>query len=176
MHIDTEDQATQAREYTPDKIADFLASINLGQYAQGFLDEEINGSLLLSANREVFSDLGVASAVHSTQIAVQFRRELQGIDREESFHDMKALTSTPTSGGSKLNQHKKKLDSAGVDVDMLLYAHQKEYLEELLKELSISKALDRTRFKDALEKLSLSSPVGQSHHSPPSYIAYSTPV
>ena len=116
----------------------------------------------------------MASTVHATQIAVMFRRELQGIDREESFHDIKALTST--SGGGKLNQHKKKLDSAGVDVDMLLYAYQKEYLDELLKELGISKALDKTRFKDALKELSLSTPVGQSHHSTPSYIAYSTPV
>ena len=81
-----------------------------------------------------------------------------------------------TSGGGKLNQHKKKLDSASVDVDMLLYAYQKDYLDELLKELGIAKALDKSRFKDALKELSLSTPVEQSHHSTPSYIAYSTPV
>ena len=80
-----------------------------------------------------------------------------------------------TSGSGKLNQHKKKLDSAGVDVDMLLYAYQKGYLDELLKELGIAKALDKSRFKDALKELSLRTPVEQSHHSP-SYIAYSTPV
>ena len=169
--IDTEEQA---RDWSPERVSDFLTSIKLEKYAQNFIDEGIDGPQLMTANREVFNELGVVSAIHSTQIAVLFRRELEGVDRDEPFHDIKALTSTGA-GGSKLASYKKKLESVGVDVDMLLYAQQNNYLEDLLKEIGVTKALDRNRFESALKELSLSASAGQDH-SPPSYIAYSTPV
>uniref|UniRef100_A0A1X7U893 Uncharacterized protein n=1 Tax=Amphimedon queenslandica TaxID=400682 RepID=A0A1X7U893_AMPQE len=60
------DAEDQAREYTPDKVSDFLASIKLGQtgqYAQAFLNEEINRSQRLSADRKVFSDIEAVIAL-----------------------------------------------------------------------------------------------------------------
>jgi hypothetical protein len=166
-----QDIQQHAREWTPDMISSFLERINLVQYAWKFQDEDINGSQLLSADREVFNDLGVVSLVHSTIISVKFRRELQGLD--DSTYNMADLVAIKP----KLAQFEKTLKSVNIDVDMLLYALQNQYLSELLKECGITKALDNNRFEDALNELQLvpASPTTPTGRASP-YVAYSTPV
>ena len=109
MHPSTDIQQ-QAREWTPDMVTNFLEGIGLVKYAQKFLDEEINGTQLLTANREVFNDLGVVSIIDCTKISVLFRRELQG-DDGPSISLEEFLKSTP-----KLSQFKKVLTAAGISM------------------------------------------------------------
>ena len=68
----------QAREWTPDMVTNFLEGIGLVKYAQKFLDKEINGTQLLTANREVFNDLGVVSIIDCTKISDVSCKEMMG--------------------------------------------------------------------------------------------------
>ena len=170
MHPSTDIQQ-QAREWTPDMVTNFLEGIGLVKYAQKFLDEEINGTQLLTANREVFNDLGVVSIIDCTKISVLFRRELQG-DDGPSISLEEFLKSTP-----KLSQFKKVLTAAGIDVDMMKYAQENGYLFDLLKECGVTKAIDKNRFESALNELQLPSPpTTPTGYGASSYVAYSTPV
>ena len=152
-------------------MAKFLESIGLEKHAKTFIEEEIDGKQLLSANREVFQELGVTSLVEGTRISVLFRRKLQG--EENPSYSLKHLLET----SPKLKSYKSILEKAGIDVDMMLYAQQNGYLDDFLKECGVSRALDRNKFDTKLKELPTSkSPSPEGREVSPPYIAYSTPV
>ena len=68
----------QAAGYTPEDVVEFLSSIGLDRYTGTFLDCEISGEVLLEANVEVFSELGVESVLDRLRISVLFKRKLSG--------------------------------------------------------------------------------------------------
>ena len=152
-------------------MAKFLESIGLEKHTKNFIEEEIDGSQLLSANREVFQDLGVTSLVESTRISVLFRRKLQS-EEKPSYPLEDLLKTTP-----KLKAYKPTLEKAGIDLNMMLYAQQNGYLDDFLKECGVNRALDRNKFDTKLKELPTSqSPSPEGREVSPPYIAYSTPV
>lgn len=158
-------------------VSQFLEGLGKKKHAKVFLDEVIDGLELLNAKRDVFEDLGVKSNIECALIAVSFKRQLMGVATIHncSVHELIEL-------GNKLEKHEKALDNAGVDVDMLLYAREEDFLTELLKEVGITKALDRNRFETVLKIVSESSRQHASSEetihtsSEQEYVAYSTPV
>lgn len=156
-------------------VAQFIEGLNMKVHAQNFLEEEIDGKQLLNAERDVFEDLGVTSHVECVKIAVLFKRELTG------GSIMYCTVPELLQKQKKLESHEKALNKAGVDVDMLVFARQYEFLTELLKEIGIAKPLDRNRFDTGLktvldEYYAASSSSEQTLRMQQDFVAYSTPV
>ena len=61
-------------------ISKFLEKMGKKKHAKNFLDYEIDGSMLLGADRDIYKELGVESCVEYVQIAVHFKRQLLGVD------------------------------------------------------------------------------------------------
>lgn len=145
-------------------------------HAKTFLEEDIDGLLLLNAERDVYEDLGVTSHITCVKIAVAFKRELMGVSTIYCSMD------NFIQKGKNLKGHEKTLRNAGVDVDMLVFARQHDFLTDLLKEIGITKPLDRNRFDTSLKTVlddyyAASSPSEQTLLRMQSdYVAYSTPV
>ena len=156
-------------------VAQFLEGLGKKTYAKKFLEEDINGLELLTADRETFKDLDVKSDVDCAKIVMKFKRELMGVSN--IYCTMAELMEQ---NGDKLIKCEKKLVDSGVDVDMMVYALQNGFLTELLKEIGIPKPLDRTRFEAALkvvsENISSSSENTLQGGGGAEYVAYSTPV
>ncbi len=156
-------------------VAQFLEGMGKKNYAKKFLEEDITGLELLTADRDVFKDLDVKSDVDCAKIAVTFKRELMGV---ANIHC--SMAELMEQGGDKLAKSEKRLIDNGVDVDMLVYALQNGFLTDLLKEIGISKPLERNRFEAALkvvsEKFSFSSENTLQEEGGAEYVAYSTPV
>ena len=131
-------------------ISQFLKILGKTEHVETFLEEEVDGLLLLEANRGVYKDLGVTTCVEYAQIAVLFKRKLLGV--ETIYCSVSELIES----NKKLASHEDTLKKAGVDVDMLQYAQNNNSLEELLTEIGISKALEQRRFAIALKNISLS--------------------
>lgn len=159
----------QAREWDPDAVSNFLQSINLHQHCQMFLEEEITGPQLLSADREVYNELGVSSNIECARIAVLFKREVSG--ETTPLHSLGQLLSS----NPKLVNYEAIMADKETDADMLVYAHQNGFLKELLTELGITKALDRNRIESIIREIPMSPPSPHSEGSSV-YVAYSTPV
>ena len=131
-------------------ISQFLKMLGKTEHVETFLEEEVDGLLLLEANRDVYKDLGVTTCVEYAQIAVLFKRKLLGV--ETIYCSVSELIES----NKKLANHEDTLKKVGVDVDMLQYAQNNNSLEELLTEIGISKALEQRRFAIALKNISLS--------------------
>ena len=128
-------------------ISQFLKLLGKTEHVETFLEEEVDGLLLLEADRDVYKDLGVTTCVEFAQIAVLFKRELLGV--ETIYCSVSELIES----NKKLASHEDTLKKAGVDVDMLQYAQNNNSLEELLTEIGISKALEQRRFAIALKTI-----------------------
>ena len=63
-----------AAEITPQQIADFVTSIGLGQYSESFLNNDIDGEMMLGASDDDFADI-VASRLHRVKIITLFKRK-----------------------------------------------------------------------------------------------------
>ena len=128
-------------------ISQFLKTLGKTEHVETFLEEEVDGLLLLEADRDVYKDLGVTTCVEFAQIAVLFKRKLLGV--ETIYCSVSELIES----NKKLASHEDTLKKAGVDVDMLQYAQNNNSLEELLTEIGISKALEQRRFAIALKTI-----------------------
>lgn len=69
--------APKARMYTPDDVADFLSSIQLEKYREVFINSEIGGDVLLDADEEFLTELGVESPLDCVHIIILFRQRLR---------------------------------------------------------------------------------------------------
>lgn len=129
-------------------MAELLKRRGLGKFAAKFLEEEVNGSLLLEAGRDLFQEMGIKSALEWVRVAVWFRRELQGTTEEEP---VKAMHDILTGDTKHLSQYLHKFQQASVDADMVLYAKKCDCHDALLKELGVSKALHRAKIITAVK-------------------------
>ena len=136
-----------AKQWTPERVADFLKKIGMGRYAGKFLDEELDGPFLLEAGRESFQELGMKSVLDWVRIAVLYRRELQGGDSEEPQRALLELLKSD----KKLSAYVNKFQRSGVDADMILYASKTGCQDQLLGELGISKAVHRSKLMAAIK-------------------------
>ncbi len=152
-------------------VSQFLEVMGKKELAKVFLKEEINGLQLLSAERDVYEDLGVKSDVECAEIGVSFKRELLGVSLMYC-----TISELMEKAGNKLEAHSTTLINARVDVDMLVYAQQNGFLNELLKEIGIVKPLDRNRFTAVLRTVSVANSSEATLRNEQEYIAYSTPV
>ena len=150
-------------------VCQFLEGIGMKEHTKTFLKEAITGSQLLTADREVYQELGVTSTIHCVQIAVKFKRAL--LPEEGLEYSLRRLLQTHTN----LAQYEKKFEQAHVEVEMLLFAQENDFIADLLKELGINKALDRNRIEAGLKEISASSTDTTSTDTK-GYVAYSTPV
>ena len=70
--------AQNATEYTPELVAEFLKSVGLEQYTESFIENDISGEMLLEAEDDDWTELGVNSHLHRIKISVLFKRLLLG--------------------------------------------------------------------------------------------------
>ena len=70
--------AQHAAVYTPELVAEFLRSVGLGQYTESFIENDISGEMLLEAEDDDWTELGVNSHLHRVKISVLFKRLLLG--------------------------------------------------------------------------------------------------
>ena len=125
-------------------VSQFLDGIGMQEHSKTFLEEEIAGSHLLKANREVYKDLGVTSAIHYVQIAVKFKREL--LTEKGSEYSLKQLLQAHP----KLVHYEDKFEQAHIDVEMMLFAQENNLIDELLQDVGVNRALDRNKIEVTL--------------------------
>ena len=133
------------RQWSPNNVADFLRRIGLGDYASKFQDEEVDGSTLLMASKDTFEELGVKSTLDRVRIIVFYQRELQGADDSEPVRVLRDLLKE-----KNLTQYISKLEDAGVDAHMIMYAIKSECHDTLLTEAGIEKAVHRSKIVGAV--------------------------
>ncbi len=63
------------KHYSTDDVAKFLRKIQLPQYQEKFLQEEIDGELLQVCGAEELNDIDVKSPLHQMKIVELFHRE-----------------------------------------------------------------------------------------------------
>ena len=73
-------------DFTPEQVAEFLNSIGLGQYAQLFLDQEVDGETMLEAKDPELMSVGVQSRLHQVKIITLFKRPDTGISPTRFSH------------------------------------------------------------------------------------------
>ena len=135
------DTEQQVEHWSPQMVSQFLDGIRMQEHSKTFLEEEIAGSHLLKANRNVYQELGVTSAIHCVQIAIKFKREL--LAEKGSEYSLKQLLQAHP----KLVHYEDKFEQAHVDVEMMLFAQENGFLDELLQDVGVNRALDRNRIE-----------------------------
>ena len=128
-------------------VSQFLQGLGMMNHAEKFLEADIDGAELLNAKRDVYKEQGVTSSVEYAKIAVQFKRKLMGVKAIYCSVDEFIESSR------KLTSFKQSITVAGVDVDMLKFAQENEFLDELLSEIGIENATKRNRIETALETI-----------------------
>ena len=68
-----------AKSVDKDGIKKFLHHIKLSQYIELFLNNDIDGNMLVALSQEDLKDLGVNNKFHRTKIIVQFQSYLEKI-------------------------------------------------------------------------------------------------
>jgi len=70
LQPDTVNLVRGARDYTPERVGQFLEGVGLGHHLDAFCDAEISGEMLLDATEEMLEELGVTSATERLKIKV----------------------------------------------------------------------------------------------------------
>ena len=70
LQPDTVNLVKSARDYTPERVGQFLEGVGLGHHRNAFCDAEISGDVLLDAAEEMLEELGVTSATERLKIKV----------------------------------------------------------------------------------------------------------
>ena len=116
-----------------DDVAHFLTNIGLPQYADEFKDNQIDGELLLKADSDVLSELGVESLLHQMKIMQLFPRELLGTKVKYSNDHLSQFLQQQ----EKLIKYIPVLKKHGIDGDMVLHVEE-NLMKGVLKEIGIS--------------------------------------
>ena len=131
----------EARQYTPERVGEFLASNDMERYAQDFVNGDISGEILLEADNEVLTELGVTSAVDRLRIQVLFKRTLRtGLAKypvAEVIHFLKE---------NKLSKYTDAFELNGIDGDMILAAEDR-FFNDVMQEIGVSSAVDRLKIR-----------------------------
>ena len=136
----------RAEQWTPENVADFLIKIGMSHYAGTFLEERVDGPVLLELERDSFQDLGVKTVLDWIRIAVLYRRELKGGDSGESQQKLLDLLKS-----KELPQYVDKFQCSGVDADMVFYASENGHHNQLLEEVGIAKPLHKSKLMAAVK-------------------------
>ena len=67
---DTVNLVKGARDYTPERVGQFLEGVGLGHHRHAFCDAEVNGDMLLDEAEEMLAELGVTSPTERLKIKV----------------------------------------------------------------------------------------------------------
>lgn len=73
-------------DFTPEQVAEFLKHIGLGQYAQSFLDEGVDGETLINTKDPELMSVGVQLRLHQVKIITLFKRIDTGISPTRFGH------------------------------------------------------------------------------------------
>ena len=138
FHSDDELLAPKARTYTPEDVGDFLSSIRLDKYREAFITDGISGDVLLEADSEFLTELGVSSPLDCVRIMTLFPRRLQGAEPRFPLSDV--LMFLKENGFEKYIKH---FGENQIDGDMLLDAEQ-GLMKAALKEIEIG-VVDRVK-------------------------------
>ena len=71
-------EAERVAEFTPERVAELLKGIGLSQYAQSFLDSNVNGETLMEVGDDDLRDAGVLFRLHQVKIITVFKRVVTG--------------------------------------------------------------------------------------------------
>ena len=129
---------SKARKYTPEDVGDFLSSIKLDKHKEAFVSNEIGGDVLLEADSEFLTELGVSSPLECVRIMTLFPRRLQ--EAEPSYPVSEVIKFLME---KNLGQHSKLFQDNQIDGDMMLDAEQ-ELMKSALKEIGIG-VVDRVK-------------------------------
>ena len=116
----------------PDGVAEFLTKIGLSQYADTFKDYEISGDVLLEADPETLSGLGVKDSQHQKKITQLFPRELLGTKAKYSNDHLSQFLQQ----NEQFCKYIPVLKNSGIDGDMILHAD----IKSMTKEIGINSA------------------------------------
>ena len=114
----------------------------------------MDGLTLLMADQETFDDLGVKLVLERVRIMVLYQRELHGEDGSEPVRALQDLLKNE----KNLEQYISKIEHAGVDADMILYANKSGCHDDLLAEAGVNKAVHRTKLAAAVKMHYVPSP------------------
>ncbi len=113
-------------------MAKFLRKIQLPQYQEKFLQEEIDGELLQACGAEELNDIDVKSPLHQMKIVELFHREIEKIEVKYSFEHLSGFLKD-----IKLEKYIPTLRDNGIDGDMILRV-EKERMKAVLREIGFS--------------------------------------
>ena len=125
-----------AKSKTPSEVIAFLVRISQTDYIDSFEENEVNGLLLLKAEKEDFEDLRVKDPFHQERILELFRQELAGVEVKYSNDYLKEFLHN-----SKLEKYSSLLEKHMIDSELLLTMDDKA-MKEILKEKIGMKAIE----------------------------------
>ena len=133
----SQSQPRTSSDISSEDVAKFLSKIHLPEYANIFKSEDISGDVLLFAELETFSELGVTNPLHQMKIMHLFKRELKGnVAKYPIEHVARFLHKY------KLDEYIPILEENGIDGDMIL-------------------EVDESLMKDVLERIDVVNPLHQ---------------
>ncbi len=109
-----------------------MGRIQLSQYQEKFLQEDIDGELLDACGAEELNYFGVESPLHQMKIMELFQRELKKIEVKYSFEHLSGFLKD-----IKLEKHIQTLRDNGIDGDMILKV-EKKHMKAVLKEIGLN--------------------------------------
>ncbi len=112
-------------------MANFLERIQLPQYQERFLWEEIDGALLRACDAKALKDFDVKSPLHQMKIIELFQREINNIEIKYSFEQLSGFLKD-----IKLEKYIPTLKKNGIDGDMILKV-KKKHMRAVLKEIGL---------------------------------------
>ena len=114
-HADNEVLVSEARTYSPTDVGDFLCSIKLDRYRENFIDNEVSGDVLLDADCECLTEIGVESPLDRVRIKTLFPRHLLKAQPRYSVSEVLKFLSE-----NNLRKYTKQLEENQIDGDMIL--------------------------------------------------------
>lgn len=134
-------------------VGDFLASIKLDKYRKAFISEDVSGDVLLDADHEFLTALGVDTALDRVRIITLFPRRLQ--EAEPNYPVSEVVRCLQE---NNLEKYVKSFEENEIDGDMLLDTDP-ALMKAVLKEIGVG-VVDRvkilSKFKTFISAESLS--------------------
>lgn len=143
----TADLPSIARCKSTTEVADFLTKIGFSEYTESFRDGDISGEVLLDADPEMLTELGVETALHQMKIMQLFKRELKGTDPLYSRDYLNTFLAD-----NNLSEYAGRLEEHGIDGDMIADVDVK-IMKAVLKEIGITSSVDAGKICSKYKKL-----------------------
>ena len=130
--------APRARTYTPALVGEFLTSIKLDKYRESFISNEVSGDVLLDADDECLTELGVSTALDRVRIMTWFPRRLEEVEPKYPVSEVVKYLQE-----NKLEKYIKLFEENEIDGDMLLDTDP-TLMKAVLKEIGVG-VVDRVK-------------------------------